>query len=682
MITSRALVVGLALVSLCATTLAQQGTYVNAFPSVSVADGRSTTTISATVRDSNGRLVADGTKVGFTSTLGQFRQSIVTTSSGVARAILVAGGVPGIAQINVTALTPNAAPTTLEFEFVADRKLLASAQEYIEVVTSGAMQYSNDTYSKLMSASSPDRGVSVRYRDIQVEADDIQIDIPNSILRAKRAHLKFGQINQDFEQLYLRLNQRRGLGTTTFYARRYDTIAWGSHGPEFLRILDNGRSKLAEDEKRFGLVEIAAGDLKPANQALNTPIFDFDDTSTAPSTVRARKAVIFPRKGIQFQKAEVYVGATRVMAMPLFELNMYSTNSPIVTDQFVSVANNHLAVNYPYYLSLKPGMTSLFRLRTGEQYGRSTQVNQGVFLDYELNWNHGDQMDGGMTFSGLGRNDWSLGAHQYLQLDDRSKASFQAELPGGKSIYGSASVDRQFNGFQVNVNGSTNRSLRGIAYRSTDLSLNAEKDPTKMGRIPVQLFYGLTAQHSSNSLLDQTLQGAGPYTRFQSLPINLSKRSTINASFSAKHLFGDQNTAGMALAGEAALTQTLSRDASVIATYNYTRDRYSDALVGSHRLSLQGYFTAGRTGLQLFATKSLDVDRLSLYGDLGYRMSSVWRLATGYTYDSYPTIGNTINEYLDYNFSLNYRIGWREVGLTWSRQTGHVGFQILGATSY
>ena len=201
MIISRALVIALSVTTLATAAIAQQGTYVTAFPSISVADGRSTTTISATVRDSNGRPVADGTRVGFTTTLGQFRQSVVTTSSGVARAVLVAGGVPGIAKITATALTANAAPTTLEFEFVADRKLLASAQEYIEVVTAGAMQYSTDTYSKLMSASAPDQGVSVRYRDMQISADDVQIDIPNSIIRAKRARLKFGKINQDFEQL-------------------------------------------------------------------------------------------------------------------------------------------------------------------------------------------------------------------------------------------------------------------------------------------------------------------------------------------------------------------------------------------------------------------------------------------------------------------------------------------------
>jgi hypothetical protein len=590
--------------------------------------------------------------------------------------------VPGIAKITATALTANAAPTTLEFEFVADRKLLASAQEYIEVVTAGAMQYSTDTYSKLMSASAPDQGVSVRYRDMQIAADDIQIDIPNSIIRAKRARLKFGKINQEFEQLYLRLNQRRGLGTTTYYANRYDTIGWGAHGPEFLRLADGVHAKLAGDERRFGLVEITGGEFKPAQQAISTPNFEFEDTSSAPSTVRAKKAVIFPRKGIQFQRAEVFVGTTKVISMPLFELNLYASSSPIVTDQFVSVANNHLAVNYPYYLALKPGTTSLFRLRTGEQYGRSTQVNTGVFLDYELNWNRGDLMDGGMNFSGIGRNDWTLGVHQFLELKDRTRASFQAQIPTGKSIFGSASLDRQFDGFQVNLNGSATRSLRGIDYKTTDLTLNAEKDATKVGRLPLQMFLGLTALSNKNSLLSYSQQGYGPYSRLQSLPLNLGKKSTLNASFSARQLFGDAVTRGVSYAGETALTQTLSNEATAIATYNYTKDQYDDALVGHHRVSLQSYYTAGRTGIQIFATKSLDVKRLSIYGDLGYRVSNQWRVATGYTFDSYPTIGNTINEYLDYNFAVNYRIGWREVGLTWSRQTGHIGFQILGATSY
>src|SRR5438477_2879440 len=80
----------------------------NAFPSVSVADGRSTTTITADIRDSGGRPVADGTRVVFNTTLGSFRDSVATTTNGIARVILVAGTAPGVARITATPLAGGA----------------------------------------------------------------------------------------------------------------------------------------------------------------------------------------------------------------------------------------------------------------------------------------------------------------------------------------------------------------------------------------------------------------------------------------------------------------------------------------------------------------------------------------------------------------------------------------------
>ena len=43
------------------------------YPPVTVADGRSTLTVTASVRDSSGNLVPDGTQVVFDTTLGTFR---------------------------------------------------------------------------------------------------------------------------------------------------------------------------------------------------------------------------------------------------------------------------------------------------------------------------------------------------------------------------------------------------------------------------------------------------------------------------------------------------------------------------------------------------------------------------------------------------------------------------------
>ena len=54
-------------------------------PNATVADGRSTVSISATLRNQSGSNVPDGTQVVFTTTKGSIDQPIVKTLNGVAR---------------------------------------------------------------------------------------------------------------------------------------------------------------------------------------------------------------------------------------------------------------------------------------------------------------------------------------------------------------------------------------------------------------------------------------------------------------------------------------------------------------------------------------------------------------------------------------------------------------------
>ncbi|RYI99869.1 MAG: hypothetical protein EON47_15470 [Acetobacteraceae bacterium] len=130
-----------ALAALAAAAMAQQGINLQTFPTMSVADGRSTVTVTATVRDANGKTVPDGTRVIFNTSLGYFREPMVTTTQGIARGILVAPGVPGSARLTINALTSQSIPTVLDYEFVGDRSLLSSAQEYIEIVSPSALTY-------------------------------------------------------------------------------------------------------------------------------------------------------------------------------------------------------------------------------------------------------------------------------------------------------------------------------------------------------------------------------------------------------------------------------------------------------------------------------------------------------------------------------------------------------------
>lgn len=668
------LAAALAVSALCAVATAQQGIQLQAFPTMSVADGRSTVTVTATVRDANGSTVVDGTRVVFNTSLGTFREPLVSTTQGIARAVLVAPSVAGIARISVSALTGNAAPNTTEFEFVADRNLLNSAKEYIEIVCPTALSYTAD--SRWVAASAPNGGVSIRYRDVTLTADDVQLDTTNYTVRARKARLKFGKIDRVFDELYFRLNQRRGVGTTTYMARRYQAIGLRGRFPVFLTEDKDGNFIVAGEEERFGVVEITSSGIVPA-RAVEPTLFAFQDFSASPSTVRAKKAVIFPHRGIQFQKAEVFVGTTRVMTMPLYEYNPNASNSPIVTDQMFFVRDSSLGVNYPHYLSLKPGQTSLLRLRTGDSLGRSSSANRGMFLDYELNWNRGDEWDGGLTFGGIGRKDWTIGMRQFWQPDSRTSLFGSLQSPNGQSIFGSLSANRQFNGFSVVGSGNLSRSLRGIDYTSQDWSFNAEKDQTKVGSLPLRYTYGLTSVTNYNSLVGRTMTGSGVYTRLQSVPLKLDNTTDLSAALTTKFLKGNSGSQGLTWYGTATLSRQISNAASLVGTYEYTKDGYTDTILGSHRVSVNGFFNSGATNVNVLAMKALDADRMSIYGDLSYRLAKTWRVGYNYTWDKLLD-----RNYLDYGYFLNYRIGWREVGLVWSRQTGRIGFQVMGATGF
>src|SRR5262249_23573132 len=153
--------------------------------------------------------------------------------------------------------------------------------------------------------------------------------------------------------------------------------------------------------------------VKAPTSPTDATVFDFEDLTTTEATIVAKKAVAFPRKDIQFHNAEIFMGEAKLMTMPLFQVSLYG-DTPLLTQQVVNVNDNQLAVNYPHYLSLRPGQSSLLRLTTGESYGRGLGVNRGLFLNYELNWNKGDDMDGGLVLSGLNRNDWGIGLHHYM----------------------------------------------------------------------------------------------------------------------------------------------------------------------------------------------------------------------------------------------------------------------------
>lgn len=633
--------------------------------SVSVADQRSTVTINTTVFTPSGGLVPDGTQVTFSASGGAtLRDTVVTTVQGRARAVLVAPGVAGTSVVTATAPAYGAVSTT-EIEFFSDRSLLDSAKEYIEVYAPGSMSYGPQT--KVIMASAPDHGIHLRYREISIEADDLQLEVRTYEVRAKHAHVKMGKQEFETTDLYLKLNARKGYAYGHFSGPT--VVGIKPFGPWFKAVV--------EPRDHFGFAGItSAGFHVPEANVVEDDVFTFKSLSEVESTViQAKKAIAFPRKEVQFQDAVLTVGGAKAMKLALYRDSM--GGSAGVTDQIVSVTDNHLSVNYPYYLTLKPGEMSLLRFRTGQSYGRGIGSTNRVSLDYELNWNKGDNMDGGFVFSGLARKDWNIQVRQYLRFKDDTTLYANLEVPAAKGLFGTTSLNRQFKGFGVSLGANANQTLHGPRFDNKQVALNVETDPIKTGKFPARLYWGMQASYnqSTNDITGtHSENGAGLEVRSQLLPQHLDKNSTFNMGVRVLRTFaGTQQP--LVMTASASVTRSINRNANILLTYDYNNDGFNSRLVGMHSLNLNANLDVGKFHFSGYALRSLDADRLTYFFDSSYRFGARWSLMYSHTFSEF--LGERSLEYYP---TLAYDIGGRQIGLTWSNRTKRFGIQLLGAS--
>jgi len=113
--------------------------------SVIKADGRSTTVLSAEVRDANGAVVPDGTQVRFAVTAGRLQSDLAATQNGVARVILTSGELPASALVTAN-LEPagRAAPAQLTILFSSDANTAETGAQWVRVSGKSYLGYAAD----------------------------------------------------------------------------------------------------------------------------------------------------------------------------------------------------------------------------------------------------------------------------------------------------------------------------------------------------------------------------------------------------------------------------------------------------------------------------------------------------------------------------------------------------------
>jgi len=649
------------------------------FPNAAVADGRSTVQIEADVRDSNGRPVPDGTPVMMSTSLGTFQNPVVTTQNGVARARLMSGSIAGTAKITASVVLYGAS-ATLDLSFVSDASMLSKAKEYIEVVGDATASYSYD--QKMIMASAAKKTVFLRYRDVEIHADRIQVNVASTAVVARNGVLKVGKEQRKFGFLNYTLNQHEGYGTTN-YMKKVEAVEPSGRFMKFL-LTD-------KEQEIYGVAHIKGTGVTPPDSIVDPGLFRFDDL-TSSTTISARKITAFPQKKLLFESATVYMGTARVMKVPLYQLDLTGSQH-LFSDTIFNVNNSQLSLDYPYYLTLKPGVTQLLRLQTGATDTSGIVANRGVFLNYEYNWDRGDAMQGGVGIQGIGRNDWGLQGTQSWHFGNGGSLSTMLEFPAHQSLYGSINAEQPFKGYQASLDASAGHTLTGTPFNSQNYTATLEKDPFRIGNLPVNLYVGMEAYSDTTEsvgwfsdptnelapLLEQKITDSqtavGPRLRAQSQTWSMGPKSTLDASFSLAKLYGHNALEGLTYNGSLTLNSALAKNLTGLISYGYTEDGFESTLLGRQQVSLQTSFHPGKFRLDFFGVQGLDADRDSYQLEASYQVTHIWRLGYAYQQDRYFGAN-----YSDFDVILGYRIGYKEFGLVWSQKLRRIGFQLLGTT--
>ena len=254
---------------------------VRADPARAPADGETPVVISVEVLDAGGTPVPDGTSVYFVTTLGEII-SPVETIGGIAQTVLSSSNTAGTALVSAMVA---GARSTVGVEFIG-RPGSASAGSRMVELTAEDLSYNADLKTFLASSCA-----RLTYEMIEIRADGLQYDVMTNIICAQGdVVLRSGQQELQCDALRYDLDSLRG------------RLLRVSDGPERLHV-EGDRLQTRPDEK--------------GDPCLWYP-FPESDVNT---WVKARSAIIDPRKRVILDHAVVYFNDLRVISLRRHVLN-------------------------------------------------------------------------------------------------------------------------------------------------------------------------------------------------------------------------------------------------------------------------------------------------------------------------------------------------------------------------
>lgn len=631
------------LLSLCGPLGADRGAgsiRLTANPLNVPADGKSICTVSAEVRDSDGNAAPDGTEVRFSASLGVIAEA-VQTSAGVARTHLTSSDIAG--ECIVTA-------TWLEGQAVAQTKVTfggepqsAHEPQYLEIRSEDYLAYSVD-YRVLEAIGR----VSIRYRSVEMTADEVQVD------------MQLGRI----------VARSSGRETPIQIQARGKTLTGDLLVCDLLGLQGQLLSISSGDSQ---VVDLSTGESKQSDgvSAYLPDDLDFVDISESSILVKAKEATVFPSEKIQFSSAGVYVNGKRTFWLPFYVLSL--TDSQANESQYVGYSTSGLTLNLPLYYSLTPSSNGALLVRHGESAGWGWYGQKpGWFLDVRQKYNT-PAAQGELLFTQVTDSDWGAHISHSQQIDRRTQGYMYLDWAAHKDLYGAMNLNRTYGSFNAGLSYYGSYLDEGGDYGTTEFTLQTHSKA--LGKLPAR--YSITSRTTyiggsavgDDGGMQQSLLG-----NVYSKPFQLSKDLSLRTSFSLGYRWGSAQTSGLSTTAAAMVNWRLSSFSRLQLNYQFA-DRataYTSSTSGKQNLSANLRLSDGKKwGATLLMTKGLDYSSTNLLTDLSYYLDKNWRLGMRSTWNRFGD-----DEYSDVEYALGRRFGSRELMAVWSKSKHKVMLEL------
>ncbi len=661
-------------------------------PEVILADGKSATTITATVRDGDGNVAPDGTTVRFTTNLGTLDKDTAQTTAGVARASLTSAATAGTAQLTATAFLAAAGSSTgaAQVEFTSDREeaYTNGDEHWIHMDCPEYLIYSAD--AKTLEAQGRKGSAHLQYKGLTVTGDALQVSLNSNVLLGHNVVLQ------------------RGHHTLRAVEIRYDLSA--NTGSAV--VLGTGRhAALSMDVSGLGL-ETTPQKADDVSNSVQTNIYRFDDLSDSKVIVSARAISVNPGDRVQFRRASIYSGGKKVLSVPFHQMSLSSQE--LFGQQLVGFGSQGLFVNVPVYYNVSPHSTGTLFLRnsassfasgsglsTGGSYFAQHGGRPGLALDLQHDYSFGRTGSGSLGITGITRPDWGVQWNQTMRLDDKTNSYFYVDYPSHRSLYASSNLTREFQGFALNLtaNGSRDPGFQGYSYANSTVAASLQTTPRSLAGTPVNMTFGISAQRGQ---VVQTTPGQGRIVlplstqsldmHFYTAPTHPDRHTTITNGLSVGQSFSSGGQHAMTLLGTLGATRTTFGHGSLNLNYTYRYDPLQSQL-GTTRLTannLVGSFYHGptqqrltlnysvsprpRMNLSLIGGYGLPLHDNNLFANFDYRITDNWGISLASSLDHYASAS-----YQETQLSLTRRLLGRDVVFTYSTKTRKVIFDLAAS---